>query len=273
MGRASTARGRSNRPGPSTRSWPPAAVAGRSTGSRSGSRTSSTSPACRRRRGSSPGPGPGRRPRRPIVAGLREAGAVILGKTVTTQFAWIDPPPTRNPWNLDRTPGGSSSGSAAAVALGMCLGADRHPDGRLDHPPGVVLRRCRAQAQPRRSRPRRARGDRAVRPQPRSPRARSPGPSTTSRSSSRSSAATGGMTRVVMTIGRPRPSPRWTSGSSATGKGHPGWAGSAASSTTGPTRRCARRSTGRSRRWPTPERAWARPFDRSKCPKSCATIA
>ena len=59
----------------------------------------------------------------PLVAMLREAGAVILGKTVTTQFAWIDPPATRNPWNLDRTPGGSSSGSAAAVATGMCLAA------------------------------------------------------------------------------------------------------------------------------------------------------
>jgi aspartyl-tRNA(Asn)/glutamyl-tRNA(Gln) amidotransferase subunit A len=58
-----------------------------------------------------------------LVTRLREAGAVILGKTVTTPFAWIDPPPTRNPWNLDRTPGGSSSGSAAAVATGMCLGA------------------------------------------------------------------------------------------------------------------------------------------------------
>jgi len=58
-----------------------------------------------------------------VVARLRRAGAVILGKTVTTQFAWIDPPVTRNPWNLDRTPGGSSSGSAAAVATGMCLGA------------------------------------------------------------------------------------------------------------------------------------------------------
>jgi Asp-tRNA(Asn)/Glu-tRNA(Gln) amidotransferase A subunit family amidase len=59
----------------------------------------------------------------PLVARLREAGAVILGKTVTTPFAWIDPPPTRNPWRLDRTPGGSSSGSAAAVACGMCLAA------------------------------------------------------------------------------------------------------------------------------------------------------
>src|SRR3954454_6171938 len=58
-----------------------------------------------------------------VVDSLRKAGAVILGKTVTTQFAWIDPPPTRNPWDLDRTPGGSSSGSAAAVAAGMCLGA------------------------------------------------------------------------------------------------------------------------------------------------------
>jgi len=59
----------------------------------------------------------------PIVARLRAAGGVILGKTVTTQFASFDPPVTRNPWNLERTPGGSSSGSAAAVALNMCLGA------------------------------------------------------------------------------------------------------------------------------------------------------
>ena len=55
-----------------------------------------------------------------LVALLRDAGAVILGKTVTTQFACFDPPPTRNPWNLAHTPGGSSSGSAAAVAAGMC---------------------------------------------------------------------------------------------------------------------------------------------------------
>ena len=57
------------------------------------------------------------------VEKLRRAGAVILGKTVTTQYASFDPPPTRNPWNLERTPGGSSSGSAAALACGMCLGA------------------------------------------------------------------------------------------------------------------------------------------------------
>lgn len=56
-----------------------------------------------------------------VVQRLREAGAVILGKTATTQWAAFDPPPTRNPWNLEHTPGGSSSGSAAAVAIGMCL--------------------------------------------------------------------------------------------------------------------------------------------------------
>jgi Asp-tRNA(Asn)/Glu-tRNA(Gln) amidotransferase A subunit family amidase len=58
-----------------------------------------------------------------VVARLRAAGAVILGKTVTTAYAWVDPAATHNPWDLDRTPGGSSSGSAAAVASGMCLAA------------------------------------------------------------------------------------------------------------------------------------------------------
>jgi Asp-tRNA(Asn)/Glu-tRNA(Gln) amidotransferase A subunit family amidase len=59
----------------------------------------------------------------PVVATLRRAGAILLGKTVTVEFACFDPSPTRNPWNLQHTPGGSSSGSAAAVAMGMCLGA------------------------------------------------------------------------------------------------------------------------------------------------------
>ena len=58
-----------------------------------------------------------------VVAELRAAGAIVVGKTVTTTFAWVDPPKTRNPWNAERTPGGSSSGSAAAVAAGMVLGA------------------------------------------------------------------------------------------------------------------------------------------------------
>lgn len=53
------------------------------------------------------------------VARLRNAGAIILGKTATTQFAYADPAPTRNPWDLQHTPGGSSSGSAAAVAARM----------------------------------------------------------------------------------------------------------------------------------------------------------
>ncbi|MGH9011913.1 MAG: amidase [Acidimicrobiia bacterium] len=53
------------------------------------------------------------------VSRLREAGAVILGKVTTAEFAFFDPPETRNPWHLDHTPGGSSSGSAAAVAAGM----------------------------------------------------------------------------------------------------------------------------------------------------------
>ena len=50
------------------------------------------------------------------VAMLRQAGAVIMGKTVTTEFACGDPPPTRNPWNAAHTPGGSSSGSAVGLA-------------------------------------------------------------------------------------------------------------------------------------------------------------
>ena len=54
-----------------------------------------------------------------VVSLLRAAGAVILGKTVTTEFATYAPGKTRNPHNPDHTPGGSSSGSAAAVAAGM----------------------------------------------------------------------------------------------------------------------------------------------------------
>jgi Asp-tRNA(Asn)/Glu-tRNA(Gln) amidotransferase A subunit family amidase len=54
------------------------------------------------------------------VTRLKEAGALILGKTVTTEFAYFGPGPTRNPHNPAHTPGGSSSGSAAAVAAGLC---------------------------------------------------------------------------------------------------------------------------------------------------------
>jgi aspartyl-tRNA(Asn)/glutamyl-tRNA(Gln) amidotransferase subunit A len=64
-----------------------------------------------------------------VARRLREAGVVLLGKLATHEFAFGGPsfdlpfPPARNPWNLDCMPGGSSSGSAAAVAAGLCLGA------------------------------------------------------------------------------------------------------------------------------------------------------
>jgi Asp-tRNA(Asn)/Glu-tRNA(Gln) amidotransferase A subunit family amidase len=63
----------------------------------------------------------GRAPRHDaaVIERLRAAGAVILGKTVTTEFATYAPGKTRNPHNPEHTPGGSSSGSAAAVAAGM----------------------------------------------------------------------------------------------------------------------------------------------------------
>jgi Asp-tRNA(Asn)/Glu-tRNA(Gln) amidotransferase A subunit family amidase len=63
----------------------------------------------------------GRQPRHDAaaVAALRSAGAVVLGKTITTELATLTPSVTRNPRNPEHTPGGSSSGSAAAVASGM----------------------------------------------------------------------------------------------------------------------------------------------------------
>jgi aspartyl-tRNA(Asn)/glutamyl-tRNA(Gln) amidotransferase subunit A len=54
-----------------------------------------------------------------VVAAVKAAGAIVLGKLHTTEFAFFDAPPTRNPHNLNHTPGGSSSGSGAAVAAGM----------------------------------------------------------------------------------------------------------------------------------------------------------
>ena len=57
------------------------------------------------------------------VTRLKEAGAIILGKAVTTEFANADPSRTQNPWNAAHTPGGSSSGPAVAVASRMCPGA------------------------------------------------------------------------------------------------------------------------------------------------------
>jgi aspartyl-tRNA(Asn)/glutamyl-tRNA(Gln) amidotransferase subunit A len=58
------------------------------------------------------------------VARLRQAGAVLIGKTRTHEFAWGNvTPPVRNPWALDRVPSGSSGGSGAAVAAGLCAAA------------------------------------------------------------------------------------------------------------------------------------------------------
>lgn len=58
-----------------------------------------------------------------LVRRAEAAGAFVLGKTVTTEFAFYTPGKTRNPWNPAHTPGGSSSGSAAAVAMGFLPGA------------------------------------------------------------------------------------------------------------------------------------------------------
>jgi len=58
-------------------------------------------------------------PQAECVGRLMQAGALVLGKTVTTEFAYFAPGPTRNPRRLEHTPGGSSSGSAAAVAAGL----------------------------------------------------------------------------------------------------------------------------------------------------------
>jgi Asp-tRNA(Asn)/Glu-tRNA(Gln) amidotransferase A subunit family amidase len=59
-------------------------------------------------------------PEADCVSRLKRSGALILGKTVTTAFAYFSPGPTRNPHNPEHTPGGSSSGSAAAVSAGQC---------------------------------------------------------------------------------------------------------------------------------------------------------
>ncbi len=59
-----------------------------------------------------------------VIEQLRKSGAILIGKTNTFEFAYGPyAPPTRNPWNAEHTTGGSSGGSAAAIAAGMCLGA------------------------------------------------------------------------------------------------------------------------------------------------------
>lgn len=71
------------------------------------------------------------------VYALRHGGAVFLGKTVTTEFAMARPGPTRNPFDFERTPGGSSSGAAAGVAAGMFIaGTGSHARGSVIRPAG-----------------------------------------------------------------------------------------------------------------------------------------
>jgi len=58
-----------------------------------------------------------------VVRALDDAGAIVVGKTITAELAFLHPGPTRNPYDLERTPGGSSMGSAAAVAAGVIPGS------------------------------------------------------------------------------------------------------------------------------------------------------
>ena len=90
----------------------------------------------------------GRRPTRDaaVIERLRAAGAVILGKTVTTELRRLSPGQDAQPHDPERTPGGSSSGSAAAVAAGMVPLAVGLPDQWLGDPSGELLRRVRLQA-------------------------------------------------------------------------------------------------------------------------------
>ena len=81
-----------------------------------------------------------------VVERLRAAGAIILGKTVTTELATYAPGKTRNPHNPEHTPGGSSSGSAAAVAARMVPVAIGTQTNGIGDPAGGVLRRVRLQA-------------------------------------------------------------------------------------------------------------------------------
>ena len=98
---------------------------------------------------------PSRRADAAVVARLRAAGSVVIGKTTTAAFAYFDPPATHNPWDLRRTPGGSSAGSAAAVAAGMADLALGTQTRRFARPAGLVLWPCGGPAQPRPHPPRR----------------------------------------------------------------------------------------------------------------------
>ncbi len=81
-----------------------------------------------------------------LVAMIRRMGGTLIGKTVTTEFAHLDPGKTKNPMNLAHTPGGSSSGSAAGVAAGFFpIATGTQTGGSIDQA-SKLLRRCRLQA-------------------------------------------------------------------------------------------------------------------------------
>src|SRR5256885_15298643 len=75
-----------------------------------------------------------------VVRRLEALGGLVMGKTVTTEFAYRTPGKTRNPWNPAHTPGGSSSGSAAAVAAGLLPPALRAPKPGSGLPPPALCR-------------------------------------------------------------------------------------------------------------------------------------
>lgn len=81
-----------------------------------------------------------------LVSRLKAAGAIIMGKTVSTELAFMHPSKTRNPHNPSHTPGGSSSGSAAAVAAAMVPLAVGTQTGGFGHSTGFFLRGGRVQA-------------------------------------------------------------------------------------------------------------------------------
>ena len=94
-----------------------------------------------------------------VVGRLKDAGAVTLGKLAMDEFALYGPsfdtpfPPARNPWSLDRVPGGSSSGSGVAVAAGLCLGSLGSDTGGFYPEPGFAVWNCRAEADLRAGKP------------------------------------------------------------------------------------------------------------------------
>ena len=147
------------RPGPSSTATTPcgrrrrststagtAARSGRCTACRSASRTFSTPATCRPSSARRCGPAARRAatPRRSRA--LRAAGAVIMGKTVTTEYAYYHPGKTRNPHDPARTPGRLVERLGGGGRRRHGAGRDRLADQRLGDPPGGVLRRCRLQA-------------------------------------------------------------------------------------------------------------------------------